>query len=682
MTITNAVAPIRVSNREEDSMNLEPSLSGKDIVGIIYPPPDIRSIVDKTANFVAKNGVEFENKIKEREALNPKFAFLSPNDPYHAYYKFKVKEVESNEINGIKAPPAPPSGQLPPQAPDAVRAHIREKEVVPEQPKGFEYMIDPSTINAYDLDVLRLTALFVARNGRQFLTQLMNREIRNFQFDFLKPQHSNFPYFTKLVEQYSMVILPPQNIDTELEKTSSFEQITTDVKNRVAWEKYQKAAKDRANEESEKERLAYAQIEWHDFVVVQTVDFQPSETSNLPPLCTPKDVGTRILMQQREEQRAASEAMEMEVESESDEGESSDNEEELQRDREGFAIPSAAKLRAQPRQPAPTADIPEDVIVRDYDPKKRPPAKAKLSDQYIISPLTNERIPANKLEEHVRYNTVDPQYKVQRDREMMDRIDEDPTNASGTEISRNISKLAERRTDIFGVGEKSVEQTAIGRKLGEEERNPNQVDPKPVWDNPQATTPQQEANIEALLKKHEQERANAAAAAPPAPPAPLGVGRLLNVPQAPPLMGLPPAFMPPPPGFMAMPGAPRLLAPPPHIQDTLNMPPAKKPRPDDGLVAEDLWLERVKGNINLILLLPIAAEWNVTGGQEHISLDVTSQVGQIKTYIQDKCGIPVGKQKLLFDNIFIKDNNSLAYYNMDNNSQVIVQLKERGGRKK
>lgn len=32
-----------VSNREEDSMNKEPSLSGKQIIGIIYPPPEIRS---------------------------------------------------------------------------------------------------------------------------------------------------------------------------------------------------------------------------------------------------------------------------------------------------------------------------------------------------------------------------------------------------------------------------------------------------------------------------------------------------------------------------------------------------------------------------------------------------------------------------------------------------------------
>ncbi len=54
-------------------------------------------------------------------------------------------------------------------------------------------------------DLMKITALFCARNGRQFMTQVMTREQRNYQFDFLKPQHSNFPYFTKLVEQYTKV---------------------------------------------------------------------------------------------------------------------------------------------------------------------------------------------------------------------------------------------------------------------------------------------------------------------------------------------------------------------------------------------------------------------------------------------------------------------------------------------
>lgn len=106
----------------------------------------------------------------------------------------------------------------------------------------------------------------------------MNREVRNYQFDFLKPQHSNFTYFTKLVEQYTKIIIPPKGIVDEIRENSTHQKVMNDVFYRVGWEKHQRAVKDREDAEVEQERLAYSQIDWHDFVVVQTVDFQPSET--------------------------------------------------------------------------------------------------------------------------------------------------------------------------------------------------------------------------------------------------------------------------------------------------------------------------------------------------------------------------------------------------------------------
>ncbi|KIH48187.1 surp module, partial [Ancylostoma duodenale] len=152
----------------------------------------------------------------------------------------------------------------------------------------------------FESDLIRMTALFVARNGRQFLTQLMTREARNFQFDFLKPQHSNFSYFTKLVEQYTKVIIPPNTILEDLRnEKGNTKKLMEDVNYRVAWEKHQKSLRDKEEKEAEKERVAYASIDWHDFVVVQTVDFQPGDTTNLPGLCTPKDVGARILLEAR-----------------------------------------------------------------------------------------------------------------------------------------------------------------------------------------------------------------------------------------------------------------------------------------------------------------------------------------------------------------------------------------------
>ena len=75
------------------------------IVGIIYPPPEVRNIVDKTASFVARNGPEFEQRIKQNELNNPKFTFLNSGDPYNAYYEHKVEEIR--EGKDVMPPPAP-----------------------------------------------------------------------------------------------------------------------------------------------------------------------------------------------------------------------------------------------------------------------------------------------------------------------------------------------------------------------------------------------------------------------------------------------------------------------------------------------------------------------------------------------------------------------------------------------
>ena len=52
--------------------------SGAGAVGLILPPPDLRAIVDKTAQFIAKNGEAFEERILSNQRDNAKFKFLNP----------------------------------------------------------------------------------------------------------------------------------------------------------------------------------------------------------------------------------------------------------------------------------------------------------------------------------------------------------------------------------------------------------------------------------------------------------------------------------------------------------------------------------------------------------------------------------------------------------------------------
>lgn len=117
------------------------------------------------------------------------------------------------------------------------------------------------------------------------------------------------------------MLIPQRDIVLKLSaEASNAHEVLDMVKYRVEWERFQRRLREREEAEQEKERVAYASIDWHDFVVVQTVDFQPHEQVNLPPPCTPKDVGARILAQQRAEAAKTVEAMEMEMdESDSDE---------------------------------------------------------------------------------------------------------------------------------------------------------------------------------------------------------------------------------------------------------------------------------------------------------------------------------------------------------------------------
>ncbi|KAJ3003236.1 hypothetical protein HKX48_001855, partial [Thoreauomyces humboldtii] len=214
---------------------------------IIYPPPEIRNIVDKTAEAVARSGSQFEDRIREREKHNPKFCFLNPTDPYRAYYDFKMSEVKAGRPSDKKTGDASKADSAP--APAAVPT-----KPVPKQPPHYDFLADQPSISAQDLDILKLTAQFIARNGREFMTQLSKREMRNFQFEFLRSNHSLFPYFTKLVEQYTKVLMPPADLNARLKvnaenKHAVLERITERVEYRLYLEDERKKADEEADEE-------------------------------------------------------------------------------------------------------------------------------------------------------------------------------------------------------------------------------------------------------------------------------------------------------------------------------------------------------------------------------------------------------------------------------------------------
>ncbi|CAG8527863.1 15230_t:CDS:2 [Funneliformis caledonium] len=427
-----------IINKDEES---------KPLVGIIYPPPDIRNIVDKTAIFVARNGVQFEERIRENEKHNAKFSFLNPNDPYHAYYQYKIAETKEGKV---------PKKVEAKEVVQEVKDVLPPPKIPPKEPPSFEFMTDMPAISAQDLDILKLTAQFVARNGRQFMTALSQREQRNYQFDFLRPNHSLFNYFTKLVEQYTKVLIPPKNLNEKLRyNVDNKYQILDRVMQRVEYAAYQEEERKKAEEKEDQERIAYASIDWHDFVIVETVEFtEADETIDLPPPMSIMELENMTLAQKKmalvnlaesqPDEKAGEIDMEMDddVDMEDDDAEKEDQEQDT----------TPVMMEIKP----PDASAPMK-IVKDYTPKAYA-LKTSVDRPTVICPRCKQVIPVDEMDDHVRIELLDPKWREQK---LAAELKKKESNLlqEGTDVAKNLKAFSGYRSDIFG-----NEETEIGRK--------------------------------------------------------------------------------------------------------------------------------------------------------------------------------------------------------------------------
>lgn len=121
-----------------------------------------------------------------------------------------------------QAPVAPGAPPPPPLAPPPTVQVIPLALAKLERPADPLYTVPiPEGLTYLDLDIIKATAQFVARNGKNFLTGLTRREASNPQYSFLKPNHSLFTFFTSLCDAYSRVLMPPKSNKDKLSKDAS-----------------------------------------------------------------------------------------------------------------------------------------------------------------------------------------------------------------------------------------------------------------------------------------------------------------------------------------------------------------------------------------------------------------------------------------------------------------------------
>lgn len=109
---------------------------------------------------------------------------------------------------------------------------------------------------------MKLTALFTARRGRAFLANLSEKEGRNYQFDFLRPSHSLFVYFNRLVEQYTKILHPDKEALEQLKSRTEEGyrwKLLEIAKRHAKWEKYKREKDKQRQDDQEAERSQFDQ---------------------------------------------------------------------------------------------------------------------------------------------------------------------------------------------------------------------------------------------------------------------------------------------------------------------------------------------------------------------------------------------------------------------------------------
>jgi splicing factor 3A subunit 1 len=595
------------------------------------------------------------------------------------------REVEEGRaplvVENIAKPPPPPEASKA----STVIAATKESFVSPiarltsnkpEEPQLLEFsIVHPNGISALDFDIMRLTAQYTAANGRDFLAGIAQREQRNPQFDFLKPTHMLFNYFTSLVDSYSKILLPSAELKSRIHENTSPATVLKHAVNRWDWNRIDNEKKRNNEQAQDEERQAFQSIDWFDFTVVETIDFPEDElldansnaskpalsnttapafnhATNMPPPPPPRPVAV---------------AMDQDMDMDMDDGD----------------------LK----------------VVSNYVPRT---AQHTSSTLMMADPISGKSIPADKVEDHMRVQLIDPSYKIQQKRFQDKQLE--TGYAEGSSIADSLKLFAKKRSDIFGNEDRKDEDASM-----EEES------PSIQWDGHQssiAMTMQMKSDLKSKLPDSQSAAATgiennvgprppSSYAAPMPPPPPMHMAPLPNsytvTPIPPPMpmpvapaspapwfgygnQGMPPSFPPPPPISFPLPPSNYPIAIPPASTEVAK---ESMESQEPAMIPEDDFAARYTSSITVSIITPVdnsasTMAWRLQGQSVMLTVDIRSSCKDLKELLSAQLGgMPANKQqlKLRSGGWFLKDASSLAAMNVGDGAVLELSVRSRGGKK-
>lgn len=367
---------------------------------------DVLSTIAKTVGYIRKNGPSFEQRL--RNSNNPKFSFLNEDDPNHQQYLNQLNSTVETQQNGSD--------------------DIEVSETV-EQARRLLFQAEIPAVSEFDFDILKLAALFVARNGPEYTARLLahkKKQQQGAQFGFLNRSHSLHATFQTYVYQYrlTMAALQPQILHLVWPKDDQFtadlqlvEQllapdysVISDAYRR-AYHRKQHRIKSRNDRVVQQERQTrFASIDWQQFSLVGKLQFDAvDDVSELPPPLTRDEIIYRSL---------------------------NTRENDVISTRKRPAEDEATENEAP--QPLP---IPGMKIRAAGETRLR---KQQKTEPTIKCPITGTMIPELQFDNHIKTLLRDPRYQEQQDNYIKKNF-KYTSNITTDQVYENIKRLAKRQ---------------------------------------------------------------------------------------------------------------------------------------------------------------------------------------------------------------------------------------------
>ncbi|SCU96910.1 LADA_0H03400g1_1 [Lachancea dasiensis] len=211
----------------------------------------IKDAIEKTADYVSRNGPEFEQKLDLEQ-----FPFIEKTDPFHTYYRQLVYQKSSNSVSK--------------SSPDS------EDKIIPlvEAPYQFVFSTAGRNVSKRDLEIVKRTALYCVMNEDvDYLKTLRIKCADIPSLGFLKLEHPLNPIFTSYVNQYKQVELKDYGVRASMHKEGRIGLLVRCFE-RAKHAEYTEKVQVQEVGAREHFKIKFSAYAWDQFDIIGKVDFE------------------------------------------------------------------------------------------------------------------------------------------------------------------------------------------------------------------------------------------------------------------------------------------------------------------------------------------------------------------------------------------------------------------------